>query len=56
MSDAKCSSTGKWPNSAKGFGSQSWLNETQQAINNISDPALKQQMQNAFIMVILIAI
>lgn len=46
--DSKYSSTGKWPNSAKGFGSKSWLNETQQAINSISDPVLKQQVQAAF--------
>lgn len=46
--DAKYSSIGKWSNSAKGFGSQSWLDEIQKAINNISDPILKQQLQNAF--------
>jgi filamentous hemagglutinin len=46
--DSKYSSTGKWPNSAKGFGSQAWLDETQKAINNISNSTLKQQVQNAF--------
>lgn len=46
--DSKYSSTGSWPNSAQGFGSQAWMNETKQAIDNISDPVLRQQVQNAF--------
>ncbi|EGO62671.1 hypothetical protein, partial [Acetonema longum] len=46
--DSKFSSTGRWPSSAQGFGSQAWLDETKQAIAKITDPVLRKQAQNAF--------
>ena len=46
--DAKYSSTGRWPSTAKGFRSQAWLDAVKDAINTIKDPALKSEIMSAF--------
>jgi hypothetical protein len=46
--DAKFRSNLNFPSSANGFGSQAWLQEVQQAINNIPDATLRQQVQQAY--------
>lgn len=46
--DAKYSSSGYWPSSAKNFGSQSWLDFTQNAINLLDDLNLQKIVQEAF--------
>lgn len=46
--DAKYSSKGRWPKSAKGFGTQKWLEETRLAIDNISDPEFRNEVLDAF--------
>lgn len=46
--DSKYSSTGRFPSTAKGFGTQSWLDQTKTAIDALSDPALRAQAQKAF--------
>ena len=46
--DAKYSSTGRWPKSAKGFGTQKWLEETRLAIESIADPEFRNEVLDAF--------
>ena len=46
--DAKYSSTGRWPSTAKGFRSQAWLDAVKDAINSIKDPALKSEIMSAY--------
>ena len=46
--DAKYSSKGKWPKTAKGFGSEKWLEEVKEAIEKIADPKLRKEVMDAF--------
>ena len=46
--DAKYSSSGKWPNSVQGFKSEKWLDEVEEAINNLDDLDLKNEILDAF--------
>ena len=46
--DAKYSSGGRWPTSAKGFGSEEWLSEVEEAINRLGNSDLKDEIKNAF--------
>ncbi|MBR4085815.1 MAG: hypothetical protein IKK33_16180, partial [Lachnospiraceae bacterium] len=46
--DSKYSSKGKWPKTAKGFGTKKWLDETKEAIENISDTTLRDEIMDAF--------
>ncbi|WP_371375258.1 VWA domain-containing protein [Sporomusa aerivorans] len=46
--DSKYSLNQNWPNSAKGFESEKWINETKNAIDNIQDSDLREQVKDAF--------
>ena len=47
--DAKYSSTGTYPNSVKGFGSDKWMKDVLEAIHEIEDPQLRQLAMDAYI-------